>query len=84
MGQDQVHGTGGADLGTENTGTQNLISKADSISFGLKMMAVGERGPVIRGERYEGLVGRDLAPFPPPKLVFIATTIQMPLTINYS
>lgn len=60
VGQDQVHGTGGADLGTEDTGTQNFISKADSISFGLKMMAVGERGPVIWDERYEGLVGREI------------------------
>lgn len=55
-----MHGTGGADLGTEDTGTQNFISKADSISFGLKMMAVGKGGPVIWDERYEGLIGREI------------------------
>lgn len=50
--------------GTEDIGTQNLVLKADSSSFGLKVTVVEERGPVIQEERCEGPGGRDTAPSP--------------------
>lgn len=56
--------------GTEDIGTQNLVLKGDSSSFGLKVTVVGERGPVIQEERCEGPGGRDTAPSPSHPCVY--------------